>query len=185
VPEFARLNVDFQDTGNVYEGATPARWTDVNSRKHTDEDGEREDGALARRLQEEEWAEQPPAAEASKGSANKTWVLQSTAVVPVGQSPPLKPARLVQGLPHGPRSIQYQFSDTKQMDDFIRELEQEMTGNGGLSPLLPGRYTRDPSIRPQVDICNIGEPSHLQLEDQQGNPLVVNFEQSASNVIRG
>lgn len=152
-PEFTRLNVDFQDTGNVYEGA---RWTDVNSRKHTDEDGEREDEALARRLQEEEWAEQPSAAEASRRSANKTWVFQSTAVVPVGQSSPLEPARLVQGLSHGPRSIQYQFSDTKQMDDFIRELEQEMTENGGLLPILPGRYTRDPSIRPQVDICNIG-----------------------------
>ena len=56
VPEFTRLNVDFQDTGNMYEGAAPARWTDVNSRKHTDKDGEREDEALARRLQEE-WAE--------------------------------------------------------------------------------------------------------------------------------
>ena len=53
---------------------------------------------------------------------------------------PLKPARLVQGLSHGLRSIQYQFSDTKQMDDFIRELEQEMTGNGGLPPILPRRF---------------------------------------------
>ena len=26
------------------------------------------------------------------------------------------------------------------MDDFIRELEQEMTGNGGLPPILPGRF---------------------------------------------
>lgn len=76
-------------------------------------------------------------------------------------------------------------SDTKQMDDFIRELEQEMTENGGLPPILPGRYTRDQPIGPQVDICNIGEPSHIQLEDQQGNPLAVNFEQSASNVING
>ena len=56
MPEFTRLNVDFQDTSNVYEGAALARWTDVNSRKHTDKDGEREDEALARRLQEE-WAE--------------------------------------------------------------------------------------------------------------------------------
>lgn len=40
--------------------------------KHTNEDGEREDEALARHLQEEEWAEQPSAAEASRGSANKT-----------------------------------------------------------------------------------------------------------------
>lgn len=80
VPEFTRLNVDFQDTGNVYEGAAPARWTDVNSRKHTDEGGEREDEALARRLQEE-WAEQPSAAETSRGSVNKTWVFESTAVV--------------------------------------------------------------------------------------------------------
>ena len=30
VSEFTRLSVDFQDTGNVYEGAAPARWTDVN-----------------------------------------------------------------------------------------------------------------------------------------------------------
>lgn len=86
MPEFTRLNVDFLDTSNVYEGAALARWTDVNSRKHTDEDGEREDEALARRLQEKEWAEQPSAAEVSRGSANKTWVLQSTAVLPVGQS---------------------------------------------------------------------------------------------------
>ena len=26
------------------------------------------------------------------------------------------------------------------MDDFIRELEQEMTENGGLPPILPGRF---------------------------------------------
>ena len=38
MPEFTRLNVDFQDTSNVYEGAALARWTDVISRKHTDED---------------------------------------------------------------------------------------------------------------------------------------------------
>ena len=86
MPEFTRLNVDFQDTSNAYEGAALARWTDVNSRKYTDEDGEREDEALARRLQGKEWAEQPSAAEVSRGSANKTWVLQSTAVLPVGQS---------------------------------------------------------------------------------------------------
>ena len=45
------------------------------------------------------------------------------------------------------------------MDDFIRGLEQEMTENSGLAPILPGRYARDPSIRPQVDICNFGEPA--------------------------
>ena len=84
-----------------------------------------------------------------------------------------------------PRLIQYQFSDTKQMDNFIRELEQELTRNSALPPILPGRYARDPSIRPQVDIRNFGKPGHLQWEDQQGNPLAVNFEQSASDVVRG
>ena len=53
MPEFTGLNADFQDTGNVYEGAAPAQWMDVNSRKHADGDGEREDEALARCLQEE------------------------------------------------------------------------------------------------------------------------------------
>lgn len=38
------------------------------------------------------------------------------------------------------------------MDDFIRGLEQEMTENGELSPILPRRYAGDSSIRPQVDI---------------------------------
>ena len=101
MPKFTGLNADFQDTGNVYEGAAPARWMDVNSRKLAGEDGEREDEALARRLQKEKWAGQPSAAEASRGGANKTWVFQSTVVVPVEQSSPLEPARLVQGLSHG------------------------------------------------------------------------------------
>ena len=34
-------------------------------------------------------------------------------------------------------------------------------------------------------IYDFGEPGYLQWEDQQGNPLAVNFEQWASDVVRG
>lgn len=71
------------------------------------------------------------------------------------------------------------------MDDFIRGLEQEMTENGELPLILPRRYGGDPSIWPQVDIYGFSEPGHLQWEDQQGNPLAINFGQSASDVVRG
>ena len=34
-------------------------------------------------------------------------------------------------------------------------------------------------------IYDFGEPGYLQWEDQQGNPLAVNFGQSASDIVRG